>query len=361
AVKDTVVVSSYVVEEPVDNTVNTEDVNVGQTPTSPNVNPKPGTSYANLLTTGPSRNDRNFCTLFTLGGNGVDMVVSVESIRAISTRFANTNLDVNLLKEDVGNVPVWFKLYGVPVTAFSEDGLSAIATKIVRADVELKDTIVVAMPKLTREGFYTCTVRVEYEWKPPRCTCCKVFGHTQEECPKNPCLGVAKILNKPSHDPKGVLPTANISGNKKKGVEPTKEVSNSNPIDGLNSVDNDGELGTNGGTSNLASNGANSSGSSFWNVETSSTSTTPIVDKIGKIEKLIMDEKVTLVDDDGIPLKKVNYPGDHDSEDERDSYENGDYDEDPYDDDMYEGQDIPNKIQDICDNLDIRVRCRRKK
>ncbi|GJV23206.1 hypothetical protein Tco_1375901, partial [Tanacetum coccineum] len=45
----------------------------------------------------------------------------------------------------------------------------------------------------------------------------------------------------------------------------------------------------------------------------------------------------------------------------RDSYENDDYDEDPYDDDMYEGQDIPNKIQDICDNLDIRDRGRRKK
>ncbi|GKB89677.1 ribonuclease H-like domain-containing protein [Tanacetum coccineum] len=41
-----------------------------------------------------------------------------------------------------------------------------------------------------------------------------------------------------------------------------------------------------------------------------------------------------------------------------DSYENGDYDEDPYDDDMYEGHDIPDKIQDICDNLDIRVRGR---
>ncbi|GKF00477.1 hypothetical protein Tco_0023827, partial [Tanacetum coccineum] len=40
------------------------------------------------------------------------------------------NPDVNLLKEDVGNVPVWVKLHGVPVTAFSEDGLSAIATKI---------------------------------------------------------------------------------------------------------------------------------------------------------------------------------------------------------------------------------------
>ncbi|GKB97025.1 putative reverse transcriptase domain-containing protein [Tanacetum coccineum] len=205
----------------------------------------------------------NFHTLFTPTGNGVDVVVPVESIRAISERFANTaygfflgkrvaypvvanyvrntwgkyglvksmlnsstgifsfqfssmdgldamlengpwfirnnplilkkwNPDVNLLKEDVGNVPVWVKLHGVPVTAFSEDGLSAIATKLgtplmldsytsdmciqswgrssyaralieVRADVELKDNIVVAMPKLVGEGFYTCNVRVEYE------------------------------------------------------------------------------------------------------------------------------------------------------------------------------------------------------
>ncbi|GJR85950.1 hypothetical protein Tco_0209961 [Tanacetum coccineum] len=124
-------------------------------------------------------------------------------------------------------------------------------------------------------------------------------------------------------------------------------------------------------------------------LETSSTSTIPIIDKIGKIDKLIIDGKVTLVDDDGKPLKKVDYSGDHDSEDEvelvdndmtrsmaservgfgtqslleqwRDSYENGDYDEDPYDDYMYEGQDLPNKLQEICDNLDIRVRGRRKK
>ncbi|GKB70533.1 hypothetical protein Tco_0931945 [Tanacetum coccineum] len=60
-------------------------------------------------------------------------------------------LDVNLLKEDVGNVPVWVKLHGITVAAFSEDGLSAIATKL---DVELKDTIVVAMSKIAGVGFY---------------------------------------------------------------------------------------------------------------------------------------------------------------------------------------------------------------
>ncbi|GJU29269.1 hypothetical protein Tco_1172858 [Tanacetum coccineum] len=231
---------------------------------------------------------------------------------------------------------------------------------------------------------------------------------TNEECPKNSGLGVAKNLMRPSQASKGVSVglkvgfkpakeyrpvskkfIANSSGNKKKVMELTKEVSNSNPFDVLNLVDNDEELGTNGRTLNLASDEANSSGSLFLNVETSSTSTTPIVEKIRKIEKLIIEGKVTLVDDDAKPPKRVDYPGDHDSEDEvksvyndmahfmgservgfetqslleqwRASYENGDYDEDLYDDDMHEGQDLPKKLQEICDNLDIRVRGYRKK
>nr|GEV43882.1 hypothetical protein [Tanacetum cinerariifolium] len=96
-----------------------------------------------------------------------------------------------------------------------------------------------------------------------------------------------------------------------------------------------------------------------------------------------------LVDNDGNHLKKVEFSDDYDSEDEvasldndmtrsltservgfgiqslleqwNDSYGNGDYDEDPYDRDMYEGQDVTQKIQAICDNLDIRVRGRKNK
>ncbi|GJZ39671.1 zinc finger, CCHC-type containing protein [Tanacetum coccineum] len=208
-------------------------------------------SYANI-TNKPSGKKVNVRTLFTPGGNGIDVVVPVDSIRAISERFANTaygfflgkkvaypvvanyvrntwdamlengpwfiwnnplilkkwHPDENLLKEDVSTVPVWVKLYGVPVTAFSEDGLSAIATKLVmielRADVELKDNIVVAMPKITREGHYTCNVRVEYEWKPARCSSCKVFGHIHEECPKNTGAGEKKTVKKPSQTSRGV-------------------------------------------------------------------------------------------------------------------------------------------------------------
>nr|GEW86992.1 L10-interacting MYB domain-containing protein-like [Tanacetum cinerariifolium] len=93
--------------------------------------------------------------------------------------------------------------------------------------------------------------------------------------------------------------------------------------------------------------------------------------------------KITLVDDEGKPLKNVDSLGDHDSEDKvesvdnkmarflaskkdgygtnslveqwKETYENADYDYDPYDDDMYEGQEVPDKIQSISDNLDIKV------
>ncbi|GJU97410.1 hypothetical protein Tco_1326681 [Tanacetum coccineum] len=111
-------------------------------------------------------------------------------------------------------------------------------------------------------------------------------------------------------------PTASPSGNKKKGVAHTNEVSHSNPFDVLNLVDNDVEFGTNGGTRNLVNNRANSSGSSFMNVKNSSTSNTPIIDKIRKFEDLLIDGQSILVDEAGIPLKKVECPGDYDSEDE---------------------------------------------
>ncbi|GJX77152.1 nucleotide-diphospho-sugar transferase [Tanacetum coccineum] len=181
--------------------------------------------------------------------------------------------DEKLLKEDVSTVPVWVKLHGVPVTAFREDGLSAI-TKL--GTPLMLDSYTFDM-YMQSESHYTCNVHVEYEWKPPRCSFCKVFGHIQEECPKNTGAGEKKIVKKPSQTSRGVL----------KGVEPTIEVSNSNPFDVLNSVDNDVEFGTNGGTTNLVNNEATSSGSSFMNIDNDGefASNTPIGVKINKIER----------------------------------------------------------------------------
>ncbi|GJS09987.1 hypothetical protein Tco_0366783 [Tanacetum coccineum] len=115
----------------------------------------------------------------------------------------------------------------------------------------------------------------------------------------------------------------NTSGNKKKDADPTKEVSKSNPIDMLNSVENDVDLGTNDGTLHRASKKANSRGSSLWNVESSNN----------KGETL---EKAS---------KKVSYGTNNLPEQWNETYENDDYDYD----------NIPDKIQSICNNLDIKV------
>ncbi|GKA02864.1 reverse transcriptase domain-containing protein [Tanacetum coccineum] len=199
--------------------------------------------------------------------------------------FKKWNPDVNLMKDDVVNVPVWVKIHGVPVTAFTKDGLSVIATKIgtpLMLDSHTSDM------------------------------CIQSWGRSSyEECSKNPGLGMAKNLKKPSQAPRGIPVGSKVGFKPAKGYRPVSKKPTANT-----------NVGYYRGTSNLASNGVNSSGSSFWNVETSSTSTTPIVDKIGKLEKLIINGNVTLLDDDGKPLKKVDYPGDHDSEDEVESVDN---------------------------------------
>nr|GEW91083.1 hypothetical protein [Tanacetum cinerariifolium] len=313
----------------------------------------------------------------TLGsGNGIDVVVPVDSISAVSERFANTaygfffgkkvaypvvanyvrntlnkyglvrsmfssstglfsfqfssismngldamlengpwfirnnplilkkwHPDENLLKEDVSTVLVWVKLYGVPVTIFSEDGLSAIATKL--------DNIVVAMPKIIREGHYTCNVHVVYEWKPHRCSSCKVFGHIHEQCPKNTCASEKKIVKKPSQTSRGVPATSSGSS--------------------FMNIDNDGEFASN----------------------------TPIGEKIDKIERQICKGKLRLLDNNGNPLVPLGIV-ESGSEVEVNSYpDNEDYD--PYDDDMHENHNLSEHVQSICDDLDITFYDRKKK
>nr|GEV68521.1 hypothetical protein [Tanacetum cinerariifolium] len=308
------------------------------TPVTTTAGNAPGkSSYANI--TGKSSGKKvNVHTLFTPGGKyGLVRSIFSSSTGLFSFQFSfmdgldailendpwfiRNNLlimkkwhpDKNILKEDVSTIPVWVKLHGVPVTAFSKDGLSAIATKM-----ELKDNIVVAMPKITREGHYTCNVRVKYEWKPSRCSSCKVFGHIHMECPKNTFVGEKKTVKKPSQTSQGVP----------KGVEPTIKFSNSNPFNVFNSVDNDEEFGTNGGL--LICN-------------------TSIGEKIDKIKRQIYEGKLRLLDNDGNPLVPTEgFLPDSD-------------DYDPYDDDIYGNHDLSEHLQSICEHLDITVRGRRKK
>nr|XP_043613031.1 uncharacterized protein LOC122585002 [Erigeron canadensis] len=120
--------------------------------------------------------------------------------------------NVGLTKQDLSTVSVWVKLYDVPLVAYSKDGLSLIASTLgkpllldaytsqmclnswgrhsyARALIELdasrdlKDTLVIAIPNVHGEGVSKVEVYVEYEWKPPHCSHCKVFGHALVTCP----------------------------------------------------------------------------------------------------------------------------------------------------------------------------------
>ncbi|GJX23690.1 hypothetical protein Tco_0228135, partial [Tanacetum coccineum] len=73
-------------------------------------------------------------------------------------------------------VPVWVKLHDVPLQAFLED---------VNEDNVLKESITMGIPLFDGSGFHKETVCVEYEWKPPCCVQCKIFGYVYDQCLKN--------------------------------------------------------------------------------------------------------------------------------------------------------------------------------
>ncbi|KAJ0814120.1 putative transcription factor interactor and regulator CCHC(Zn) family [Helianthus annuus] len=120
-----------------------------------------------------------------------------------------------LVKEDITAIPLWVKMHDIPLTAFTEDGLSLLASKIgvpkmldsytstmcaeswgrssfaralieVNAGDDLKRSIKIVVPSLEGNGYSKAEIKVEYDWEPLKCSTCCVFGHDVNECPKKP-------------------------------------------------------------------------------------------------------------------------------------------------------------------------------
>ncbi|GJU15374.1 hypothetical protein Tco_1143340 [Tanacetum coccineum] len=219
-------------------------ITVHESPTTDNpapTNSRP-TSYAKLVTGEPSRKSVNFRTLITPIENGADVAKPFESIHSISERFANTSYSFCLGKWVAYAVAAnyvkntWCK-YGLIKSKLNSSNSYARAMNELRADEELKDTIVVPMLKLVGEWFNMCTIRVEYECKPPRCLSCKATRGVLVG-PKLSFKSTKQIYRLVSNKN-----DASISGYKNKVEVSRKEVSNSNPFDALNSIKNDDELG----------------------------------------------------------------------------------------------------------------------
>ncbi|GJU29525.1 hypothetical protein Tco_1173114 [Tanacetum coccineum] len=146
----------------------------------------------------------------------------------------------------------------------------------IRGDRELKEDMVIAIPNVEDAGEVLYTVRVEYEWEPPRCGVCMVFGHDDTACTK-------RLVEKPkkqhtNHDhfqhpssshgtnvgskfqvrPKKPIwqivykkNSASSTGTKKNAKVSRKLMSSTNPFDALNTIEESDELRSNGGSSNL--------------------------------------------------------------------------------------------------------------
>ncbi|GKE05932.1 zinc knuckle CX2CX4HX4C containing protein, partial [Tanacetum coccineum] len=127
-------------------------------------------------------------------------------IRRIPLMLNVWSQTTDLKKTEVKKALVWVKLHHVPIVAYSEVGLSLITTQIgtpimldsytsnmcvsswgrstyaralieVSADVELMDELVIAIPAGKDKGHSLATIKIEYEWRPPRCSTCLIFDH----------------------------------------------------------------------------------------------------------------------------------------------------------------------------------------
>ncbi|GJW55341.1 RNA-directed DNA polymerase, eukaryota, reverse transcriptase zinc-binding domain protein [Tanacetum coccineum] len=134
-------------------------------------------------------------------------------LKRIMMNDKEVDYEHKLAKRRADSYSIWVKLHDVPIQVFKKDGISLIATYLgkpimlesyassickdswgrssfarclieINSEAEFKDSITIGIPDLDGPGYTKETIRVEYEWQPPRCPTCTIFGHTRESCPK---------------------------------------------------------------------------------------------------------------------------------------------------------------------------------
>ena len=141
-------------------------------------------------------------------------------------------------KEGVSKVPVWVQLHNVPLEYWNAEGLSYLASAVgnplyadsitescrrltfARVCVEID----AAKPMINEFLLHTnsgaeeatpkfLTIKVVYQWKPPVCLVCELFGHSTSSCPANAnschegvISEVSDVSNKPIAPVSGLVP-----------------------------------------------------------------------------------------------------------------------------------------------------------
>ncbi|GJS00878.1 DNA helicase [Tanacetum coccineum] len=131
-------------------------------------------------------------------------------------------------------VLIWLKLHDIPIMAFTKDGLSAMATKLGTSGMLDSYTSSMCLQSWGRLD-YACAlidIRVDREFKEEMIIAIPDVEDNEEQ-------------------PVSKKNDASSSGTKKQAETTRQEANTSIPFDTLNTVENDGDLGSNRGTSNL--------------------------------------------------------------------------------------------------------------
>ena len=155
-------------------------------------------------------------------------------------------------RPEVTKVPVWVKIFDIPLEAWNVEGISRIVSRIggpiimdrmttsicdkpygrasfarVLVEIDSKKPVVNSVELWYESLGKILRLRVEHDWVPPRCEECKVFGHYRSDC-KNK-VNVAKSVNK---DGENVKPTDTGNGNN------NADIGNGNSDEGWTTVGN---------------------------------------------------------------------------------------------------------------------------
>nr|XP_043630425.1 uncharacterized protein LOC122601751 [Erigeron canadensis] len=80
-------------------------------------------------------------------------------------------------------------------------GRNSYVRALIELDSEhdIRKELTIGIPDMVGDGISRVVIKVEYEWQPPRCATCKIFGHCDEQYPKlikNTAQAVNENVNK---------------------------------------------------------------------------------------------------------------------------------------------------------------------
>ena len=131
----------------------------------------------------------------------------------------NWHPELTLSKEDHSSIPLWIKIFNVPLQFWTDEGLSHISSAVgrpihvdsltsskrrlnfaricveVSANSQLIDSFDLEME--INGNIEKVEISVEYQWRPKTCHSCKIFGHSDSTCPKMATATAWKPKNLP--------------------------------------------------------------------------------------------------------------------------------------------------------------------